>query len=223
MLRRILGEILYTKGPISVLASIRRWGPGGGGECMSSAPLVKTADSGLMAFSRPDWPQKINAPLSIVSEAVSCVICHLLLCGERVIAAGLILGCRRRLPGTEAQRSFHSVDPVRTNVLSIRPTSGASTRFVFTRMRADVSRSALAGQSEQRGKVLSVIYSRHGKLYPNRPIKKSMSASSSRPSAPLPSTCPLPPTTAPPSPPPSAAWPSIGAACFDRRLCSRRL
>ena len=79
--------------------------------------LVKTADSGLMAFSRFDWPQKINAPLSIVSEAVSCVICHLLLCGERVIAAGLILGCRRRLPGTGAPRSFHSVDPVRTNVL----------------------------------------------------------------------------------------------------------
>ena len=36
MLRRILGEMLYTTGPISVLASIRRWGPGGGGECMAS-------------------------------------------------------------------------------------------------------------------------------------------------------------------------------------------
>jgi len=94
----------------------------------SPSGLVKTADSGLMAFSRPDWPQKKIAPLSIVSEDVSRVICHLLLCGERVIAAGLILG-RRRLPGTGAPRSFHSVDPVRTNVLLVRPTSGASTRF----------------------------------------------------------------------------------------------
>jgi len=127
------------------------------------------------------------------------------------------------LSGTGAPRSFHSVDPVLTNVLLVGPTSGAATRFVFTRMRADVSRSALAGQSERRGKVLSVIYFRPGKLNPNRPIKKSVSAYSSRPSAPLPSTSPLPPTSAPPCPPPSAAWPFIGAACFHRRLCSRRL
>ena len=64
-----------------------------------------------MAFSRPDWPQKVNASLSIVSEDVSCVICHFFLCGERVIAAGLILGCRRRLPGTRAPRSFSQCRP----------------------------------------------------------------------------------------------------------------
>ena len=167
--------------------------------------LVRTADSGFMAFSSPDWPQKTIAPSSITSEDVSCVICHLFLCGERVIAAGLTLRRRRRLSGTGAPRSFHSVDPVRTNVLWVRPNSGASTRFVLTRNRADVSRSALAGERERRGKVSSVIYSRLGKFHLNRLINGSMSASFSRTSAFLPSASSLPPWTSPPRPPLSAA------------------